>query len=291
MIMTMTVPKTISGFSALHSGFSWVVKNRLLSAALTYALCISLVFTVFLFSPLSHAQHNQTLIENIKKTKPSIVGIAILTPIEAKAPQILGTGFVVGDGKHIVTNYHVVSKELDAKKVQYYVALSGTGNRPKSHKMTMVASDPVHDLAIISIEEALPSLPIANDDLLDDGTSIFFTGFPIGAVLGLYPATHQGIIAAVTPDINPASNANELTVKMLKRLKKPFTIYQLDATAYPGNSGSPMLSTYTNEVVGIINKVFVSEGKEAALSHPSGISYAIPARELRKLAKTVDLTL
>jgi S1-C subfamily serine protease len=262
---------TVFGFSKLQRSFSYGVKNRPLSEALSYALFVLLLSAALLFSPSSNAQqHNQILVENIKKTKPSIVGIAILTPIEAKAPQILGTGFVVGDGKHIV---------------------SGTGNRPKSHKMTLIASDPVHDLAILSIEEVLPSLSIANDDLLDDGTSIFFTGFPIGAVLGLYPATHQGIIAAVTPDINPASNANELTVKMLKRLKKPFTIYQLDATAYPGNSGSPMLSTYTNEVVGIINKVFVSEGKEAALSHPSGISYAIPVRELRKLAKSVDLTL
>jgi S1-C subfamily serine protease len=78
---------------------------------------------------------------------------------------------------------------------------------------------------------------------------------------------------------------------MLKRLKTPFFIYQLDATAYPGNSGSPVFNSNTNEVVAVINKVFVSEGKEAALTNPSGISYAIPIRELRKLAKNIDLAL
>jgi hypothetical protein len=47
----------------------------------------------------------------------------------------------------------------------------------------------------------------------------------------------------------------------------------------------------TNEVIGIINKVFVSEGKEAALTNPSGISYAVPVKELRKLAKANGIAL
>jgi S1-C subfamily serine protease len=68
-------------------------------------------------------------------------------------------------------------------------------------------------------------------------------------------------------------------------------IYQLDATAYPGNSGSPVFSQQTNEVIGVINKVFVSAGKEAALTNPSGISYAIPAKHVRAIAKRVNLTL
>lgn len=78
---------------------------------------------------------------------------------------------------------------------------------------------------------------------------------------------------------------------MLNRLKTPFFIYQLDATAYPGNSGSPVFNSNNNEVIGIINKVFVSSGKEAALTNPSGISYAVPVQQLRKLAKLNDIAL
>jgi S1-C subfamily serine protease len=243
------------------------------------------------FSSMTSAQQTQSLPGSIKQIKPSIVGIAIFTPIESKAPQILGTGFVVGNGKYIVTNYHVVSKELDPKIVQNFVALSGTGQNPAIHKMDIIAIDPVHDIAILSIDTALPALKLADDKLIDEGTSIFFTGFPIGAVLGLYPATHQGIIAAITPDVNPASNANQLTLQMLDRLKTPFLVYQLDATAYPGNSGSPVFNSNNNEVIAIINKVFVSAGKEAALTNPSGITYAIPIRDLRKLAKGNDIAL
>lgn len=227
----------------------------------------------------------------IKQTKPSVVGIALFTPLESRAASILGTGFVIGDGKHIVTNYHVVSKDLDPTIVQYYVALSGSGPNPTMHRMTVLEIDPVHDLALLSIDTQLPALKLAQDEFIDEGSALYFTGFPIGAVLGLYPATHIGILSAIAPDINPARNANDLTKQMLSRLKSPFMIYQLDATAYPGNSGSPVFNRKNNNVIGVMNKVFVSAGKESALTNPSGISYAIPVKHVRALAKRIDLLL
>lgn len=251
---------------------------------------IALIF----ISVAVHAQTNEIrpiLPKLIKQVQPSIVGIALYTPLESKTPQLLGTGFVVGNGRYIVTNYHVVAKVLDPSIVQHYVALAGKGAEPKTYKIDTVAIDPVHDLAILSTQAQLPSLTIASDRFIDEGSDIFFMGFPIGAILGLYPATHQGIIAAIAPDINPARNANELTIQMLSRLKQPFMIYQLDATAYPGNSGSPVFNRENGEVIAVINKVFVSAGKESALTNPSGISYAIPVKHLRKLAKENDITL
>lgn len=236
--------------------------------------------------------HDQIdLVDLVKQAKPSVVSIAMLTPLESRAPSILGSGFVVGNGKYIVTNYHVVSKELDPKIVQYYVALSGEGKSPNIHKMTLIDIDPVHDLAILSIEKTLPAMTLAEDAFVDAGTSIVMTGYPIGAILGLYPATHTGIVAAIAPDANPARNADELTLQMLKRLKEPFLIYQLDITAFPGNSGSAIYDRSTGEVLGVLNKVFVSAGKEAALTNPSGISYAIPAKQVRALAKKNNIAL
>lgn len=263
----------------------WIKAQHRMSVTVTFALALCVM------SWNTVALQQSALVDSIKQIKPSVVGIAMYAPIESKSPQLLGTGFVVGNGKYVVTNYHVVAKELDPSIVQNYVALSGSGPMPRIHKMQVLAIDPVHDIAILSINDSLPAVKLARDELVDEGVSIFFTGFPIGAILGLYPATHEGIIAAIAPDINPAINADQLTVQMLKRLKKPFFIYQLDATAYPGNSGSPVFDKRTNEVIAIINKVFVSEGKEAALTHPSGISYAIPIRELRKLAATIELAL
>lgn len=227
--------------------------------------------------------------KTVEKVTPSVVAIGLFTPLEASGNQVLGTGFVVGDGKHVVTNYHVVSKILDPAIVQHYVVLSGKGRNVKTYKAEVISIDPVHDLALVKFEGDLPAITLANDELLPPGKEIAFTGFPIGAAIGLYPATHKGMISAITPDAIPVQNADQLTLSMLQRLKAPELVYQLDATAYPGNSGSPIYHIDGGEVVGVINKVFVSQGKESALSAPSGISYAIPVKYVNALLKKKNL--
>ena len=66
-------------------------------------------------------------------------------------------------------------------------------------------------------------------------------------------------------------------------------VFQIDAIAYPGNSGSPLYNIDDGRVVGIINMVFVKGTKEHAISDPSGITYAIPARYAQKLIKDAGL--
>ena len=230
-----------------------------------------------------------TLKETIEKITPSVVAIGLYTPIENSGNQVLGSGFVVADGKHAITNYHVVSKILDPQIVQHYVVISGNGRDIQAYKAKVLEIDPLHDLALLEFDGTLPSAGLAGNIMLKPGTDIAFTGFPIGAAIGIYPASHKGMISAITPDAIPAQNANQLTAVMLDRLKKPELVYQLDATAYPGNSGSPVYTVEDGKVVGVINKVFVSQGKESALSAPSGISYAIPVKHVNALLKKQNL--
>ena len=71
---------------------------------------------------------------------------------------------------------------------------------------------------------------------------------------------------------------------MVRQLRDgTFKVMQLDAIAYPGNSGGPVLDVESGKVVAVINMVLVKGSKEAALSHPSGISYAIPVRFVTEL--------
>jgi S1-C subfamily serine protease len=77
--------------------------------------------------------------------------------------------------------------------------------------------------------------------------------------------------------------SRQLNVTMLKKLETPYDVFQLDATAYPGNSGSPLYDIDSGKVIGIINKVFVQGSKENAISNPSGISYAIPSEHIKQL--------
>ena len=225
----------------------------------------------------------------IDKVRASIVGVGSVFPTKrlkgAASPLTFkGTGFVVGNGKQVVTNYHVIVKPLNEKKHEKLAVFSGKGKKATIRMAKIVATDPDHDLALLEFTgPALPSLELGDSNPLREGEDVAFTGFPIGLVLGLNQVTHRGIISAVTPMVIPALSSKTLTAEQIKRVRQPFNVYQLDATAYPGNSGSPVYEVQSGIVVGVINSVFVKKTKEAMLKDPSDISYAIPVKYVKDL--------
>ena len=130
------------------------------------------------------------------------------------------------------------------------------------------------------------TLKVRGSDTVKEGQEVLFTGYPIGPVLGLYPATHRGMVSSISPIAIPQARAGELDPHTIRRLSSGvFPIYQLDATAYPGNSGSPIYDPENGEVLGVINMVFVKGTKESALTQPSGITYAVPSSHIEELLK------
>jgi S1-C subfamily serine protease len=228
----------------------------------------------------------------IAKIKPSVVGIGVHTPTSSPQNILHGTGFVIGDGHYIITNNHVLPAELDENLLQKMAVFIGSGKDAKVRNAEIIAKSDLYDLAILKISGTpLPAMRLADNKTRPDGSYIAFTGFPIGAVLGLYPVTHRGIISSNTPTVIPAQTAGQISLSMLKRMRNPYFVYQLDATAYPGNSGSAMYDMKTGEVLGIINKVFVQSTKESVISSPSGITYAIPVKYLHKILKENNIKL
>lgn len=257
-------------------------KVILCKSALFISFRTSSLFSILLFASPVWAD----LPSIITTVKPSVVAIATL--LRTRSPQILirGTGFVVGDGLHFITNAHVMPKASDLAYQEKLTVLSGFGKTAKVIKVTSVAEDKVHDLALLKFSGTpLKPLQLAAPGTVREGVLYAFTGFPIGAILGVYPVTHRGIVSAITPIVIPVTSSRRLNPELIKRLRDPYMVFQLDATAYPGNSGSPMYEIDTGNVVGVINKVFVKESKESVLQKPSGISYAIPGRYVRELLK------
>lgn len=250
-----------------------------------------IMFTVILLGSVASSQARD-LVDIVKKVKPSVVGIGVHTPYGQPQNELRGSGFVVGNGKYVVTNHHVVPDLLDSEKLQKMAVFVGTGKEAKVRKAKVIGSSDYYDLAVLEVEGApLPTMKLASDEYYPEGSYVGFTGFPIGAILGLYPVTHRALIASVTPVIIPVTDTRKMSIKMLKRLRDPYMVYQLDGTAYPGNSGSAMYDTTTGEVVGVINKVFVQGTKEAAITNPSGITYAIPVKHVRELLKANGVSL
>ena len=229
--------------------------------------------------------------DTIVRIKKGIVGIGTMQKTRRPPAILTGTGFVVADGRHVVTNAHNIPKELNKKRKEFLAVFVGQGRNPELRAAQVVSVDERHDLAILKFGgKALSSLRLANDvNGVREGELYAFTGYPLGAVLGLYAATNRGIISAVTPIIIPTLHGQKISSAMIKYLEEPFIVFQLDATAYPGNSGSPLYDTATGRVIGIINMVFVKGIKENAITNPSGITYAIPANHARKLLENNGL--
>lgn len=256
---------------------------------LTFKTWLVILFTSALLLS-GTAQAN--FVDVVAKIKPSVVGIGIHTPTSRPQNILRGSGFVIGDGHYVVTNAHVLPTELDGSLLQKMAVFIGSGKEAEVRHAEIVVTSDLYDLAILKLAgSALPAMLLANTQFRGDGSFIAFTGFPIGSVLGLYPVTHRGIISSTTPTVVPAQVAGQISVKMLKRMRNPYLAYQLDATAYPGNSGSAMYDMDTGEVLGIINKVFVQATKESVISNPSGITYAIPVKYLHKILKENNIKL
>lgn len=229
------------------------------------------------------------LIQTVARVKPAVVAIGSYQPTRNPSRLYRGTGFVVGDGLTVVTNAHVVPRSLDVANKEELLVLAQIDGKPQFRQARIAMVDAEHDLLVLRVNgQPLPALTVGDSATVKEGQEIAFTGFPLGMALGMRPVTHHGIVSAITQVATRAPDARYLNSKSIERLRKQFYIFQLDATAYPGNSGSPMYDPETGEVYGVLNSVFIKSTKESAIKDPSGITYVIPGNFVRDLLEQLD---
>lgn len=251
--------------------------------ALPFTCLSALVFCLAL--PSAPCRADAPLAQTIARIKPSIVGVGSLQKTRTPPMNFIGTGFVTGDGLSVLTCAHVIQKLLDANPNEVIGILTGQGDVTQFRPAKVQALDTEHDLALLRLAGApLPALALGDAATVREGQAMAFTGFPLGTLLGLRHVTHRATVSSLTPVVMPSENAQRLDVRRLAQLQKaPYTVFQLDATAYPGSSGSPLFDPETGLVYGIVNMVYVKGLKEAAISAPSGITYAIPGSHMQAI--------
>ncbi|MDE2367645.1 MAG: trypsin-like peptidase domain-containing protein [Burkholderiales bacterium] len=223
----------------------------------------------------------------IDGTRPSVLPVGTYDALGSPRFNFRGSGFIVDDGTLLVTNAHVLPEPDTSPVPQLAVLASKAGGALEPRMATLVSVDRIHDLALLRLDGApLPALRLAAPGSVHEGMDIALMGFPIGGVLGYSLVTHHGIVASITSIALPSLNAHQLDARALARLREgPFPVYQLDATAYPGNSGGPLVDARTGDVIGIVNMVLVHGTRESALTNPTGITYAIPISFVQTLIK------
>lgn len=168
----------------------------------------------------------------------------------------LGTGVIVDDQGHILTNNHVIG---DADEVT--VRLSNE----KTVKAKVVGSDPRTDLAVIKIKvkEGLPKAAhLGDSDKLKIGEWVVAAG----ASFGLDNTITAGIVSAKGRAISGGAQYEDFI--------------QTDAAINPGNSGGPLVNL-KSEVVGINTAIVSKSGGYM------GIGFAIPINMARQVMESL----
>ncbi len=160
-----------------------------------------------------------------------------------------GSGFLVSEDGYIITNRHVVSKE-DAS---YTVFLQdGT-----EYEATVIARDPLHDLAVLDIEgDSFPYLNFADSDALQVGQTAIAIGNPL---LEFENSVAVGVVSGLSRTITAGS-------RFLGDQERLEGVIQTDAAINPGNSGGPLLNL-SGEVIGV--NVAIANGQNIGFSIPS----------------------
>lgn len=222
----------------------------------------------------------------IERIKPSVLAVGFFNETQNPRFVFRGTGFVVGDGNLLVTCSHVADSDTQPGKMGRLVVLSSNGKGTGQIRQADVLEvDKEHDLTVLRFDgKPLPALDLRKAAPIREGESVAFMGFPLGGALGFAPVTHRGMVSSITSVALPSPTAQQLDSRSISRLREgAFEMLQLDATAYPGNSGGPLFDAETGAIVGVVNMVTLKGTRESALTHPSGISYAIPVEFVLQL--------
>src|SRR5688572_17427534 len=206
------------------------------------------------------APDEQNNIEVYRKLSPGVVNVHSTSYARdffgyVEPRQGSGSGSVIDQSGHILTNHHVIE---GATKV----AVSFGGQ--KNYAATVVGRDPDTDLAVIKLvempREGLTVIPLGDSDRLEVGQKVLAIGNPFG----LDRTLTTGVISGLQ---RPIRGRNDRPIE---------GAIQTDASINPGNSGGPLLDS-RGRMIGINSQIQSTSGSSA------GVGFAIPVNIAKRI--------
>ncbi len=210
---------------------------------------------------------------------PAVVTIYVEQRIDQNAPNIFqgqqpgndnsddagqitgaGSGFIIDEDGHVVTNNHVVA-EGDSFIVEL---IDGT-----TVDATLVGRDPLQDVAVLQLEldsgQSVPgTLNWGDSDTIRPGDDVIAIGTPLGEFTNSVSA---GIVAGVNRTL---SDMNGILDNLI----------QHDAPISSGNSGGPLLNM-NGEVVGI--NTAAATGSQLNAATTDGLGFAVSSNAAKAI--------
>jgi 2-alkenal reductase len=205
-------------------------------------------------------------VEVVKRVSPAVVTVINRQVVgdETADPQSAGagTGFIIDDDGHIVTNAHVVANGED------FVVILADG---EDREAKLVGADEISDLAVLDMEGDVPAtVPLGDSDALQVGQTVLAIGSPLGAFTN---TVTQGIVSAL-------GRSGDTLTSLGANAQYYTNLIQHDAAISPGNSGGPLFNL-AGEVVGV-NTLGVTDTGDGRIAQ--GLFFAIPSSTVIKIS-------
>jgi S1-C subfamily serine protease len=205
------------------------------------------------------AEHGFDATRVFREASPGVVTIRSIFRGEGGAAE--GSGFVLDDKGHIVTNAHVVTDEsTGARKAAKEVFIEFPDRNIVPAKI--VGFDPFADVALLEVKPdgfELHPLKLGDDSDLIVGQPVAAIGSPFGEQQSL----SVGVVSAL-----------DRSVESLTKFQI-FGAIQTDASINPGNSGGPLLDAGAR-VLGINEQIETDSGSN------SGVGFAVPVSAIKR---------
>ncbi|QGV78727.1 S1C family serine protease [Streptomyces ficellus] len=210
----------------------------------------------------------------------SVAGIAasalpgvVTLHVSGGGEQGTGTGFVLDERGHILTNHHVV----DPAGTSGDITVTFSGGETAAAEL--VGKDSGYDLAVVRVKGVsnLRPLPLGNSDNVRVGDPVV----AIGAPFDLQNTVTSGIISAKERPITAGGEKGDGSdISYVDAL-------QTDAPINPGNSGGPLLDSKAR-VIGINSAIRAADsgsGAEGGQAGSIGLGFAIPVNQGKRVAE------
>jgi putative serine protease PepD len=183
-----------------------------------------------------------------------------------------GSGFVVDDKGHVITNNHVIAGATGDNELEV-VDQAG-----RSHKARIVGRSTVYDIAVLSISdyEGLQPAALGASRAMRIGETVVAIGSP----LGLSSTVTAGIVSAVERPVTTSGESGDSSY---------INAVQTDAAINPGNSGGPLVNL-RGQVIGVNSAIATTGGMGDEQAGNIGVGFAIPIEQVRVTAEQILTT-
>lgn len=223
--------------------------------------------------------------ESVDRAPDSVAGIAaralpsvVTLHVSGDTEQGTGTGFVLDEQGHILTNNHVV----DPAGASGDISITFSGG--ETAKATLVGKDSGYDLAVVKVTgvDGLKPLPLGNSENVRVGDPVV----AIGAPFDLQNTVTSGIISAKERPITAGGEKGDGSdISYVDAL-------QTDAPINPGNSGGPLVDSQAR-VIGINSAIRAADtgaGPDGGQAGSIGLGFAIPINQGKRVAEELIST-